>query len=67
MFFKIIKASFMQRRKTLLNALVNAKVFINKEQGEQILKKLNLPITIRPENLSLQDYTNIAKLAFLSK
>ena len=62
--FRIIKCAFMQRRKTLLNALVNTKVFINKEQGEQILKKLNLPITIRPENLSLQDYANITKLAF---
>ncbi len=62
--FRIIKCAFMQRRKTLLNALVNTKVFINKEQGEQILKKLNLPIKIRPENLSLQDYANITKLAF---
>ena len=32
LFFNIIKASFMQRRKTLLNALVNAKVFLNKEE-----------------------------------
>ncbi len=65
--FRIIKCAFMQRRKTLLNALVNAKVFENKEKGEEILRKLNLNLTIRPENLSLQDYANITKLAFPSK
>ena len=65
--FRIIKCAFMQRRKTLLNALVNTKVFINKEQGEKILKKLNMPITIRPENLSLCDYANITKLTFPQK
>ena len=29
--FKIIKSAFMQRRKTLLNALTNTKVFLNKD------------------------------------
>ena len=29
-FFNIIKSGFMQRRKTLLNALTNIKVFLNK-------------------------------------
>ena len=40
--FKIIKSAFMQRRKTLLNALTNTKVFLNKEEGIKILKKLSL-------------------------
>ena len=31
MMFKIIKSAFMQRRKTLLNALVNNNVFTSKE------------------------------------
>ena len=31
--FMIIKSAFMQRRKTLLNALTNTKVFLNKEEG----------------------------------
>ena len=65
--FRIIKCAFMQRRKTLLNALVNAKIFESKETGEEILRKLNLNLTVRPENLSLQDYANITKLAFPSK
>lgn len=60
--FMIIKSAFMQRRKTLLNALTNSKVFINKEEGTKILNKLNLDINIRAESLSIQDFANIAKL-----
>ena len=59
--FKIIKSAFMQRRKTLINALVNTKVFSSKEKGIEILKKLELDTNIRPEKLTLQDYANIAK------
>ena len=57
--FKIIKSAFMQRRKTLLNALTNTKVFLNKEEGLEILKKLNLPEDVRAEKLTLQDFANI--------
>ena len=60
--FMIIKSAFMQRRKTLLNALTNTKVFLSKEEGLQILKKLNLDENVRAENLSIQDFANIAKL-----
>ena len=59
--FMIIKSAFMQRRKTLLNALTNTKVFINKEEGLNILKKLNLNENVRAEELSLQDFANIAQ------
>ena len=62
--FLIIKSAFMQRRKTLLNALTNTNIFESKEQGNKILKELNLDTNIRPEKLTLQDYANIAnKLA----
>ena len=60
--FMIIKSAFMQRRKTLLNALTNTKVFLSKEEGIQILKKLNLDENVRAENLSIQDFANIAEL-----
>lgn len=59
--FMIIKSAFMQRRKTLLNALTNAQVFISKQEGIKILKKLNLDENVRAENLSIQDFANIAK------
>ena len=58
--FQIIKKAFMQRRKTLLNALTNTNEFKSKEQGIKILKELNLKENIRAEELSLQDFANIA-------
>ena len=60
--FMIIKSAFMQRRKTLLNALTNTKVFINKEEGIQILKKLNLDENVRAEKLSIQNFADIANI-----
>ena len=60
--FMIIKSAFMQRRKTLLNALVNTKVFMSKNEGIEILKKLNIDENIRAEKLSIQDFANIAEL-----
>lgn len=59
--FMIIKSAFMQRRKTLLNSLTNAQVFTNKQEGLEILKKLNLEENVRAENLKLEDYANIAR------
>ena len=58
--FKIIKGAFMQRRKTLLNALTNAKIFADKQEGAKVLKELNLSENIRAEKLTLQDFANIA-------
>lgn len=60
--FMIIKSAFMQRRKTLLNALTNTKVFINKQEGIEVLKKLNLNENVRAETLSIYDFANITKL-----
>ena len=58
--FHIIKSAFMQRRKTLLNALTNVKVFKTKEEGIEILKKFNLREDVRAENLSLEDFAKLA-------
>ncbi len=60
--FKIIKCAFSQRRKTLLNALVNTNIFLNKAQGTKILKEIGVNSNIRPENLKLEDYANLTKL-----
>ena len=59
--FKIIKNAFMQRRKTLLNSLTNAKIFSTKEQGQKIMKELNLNENIRAERLTLQNFADIAE------
>ena len=58
-FFNIIKSAFMQRRKTLLNALVNTGVFKSKEDGVELLKKLNLREDIRAEKLTIEDFARI--------
>ena len=59
--FDIIKKAFMQRRKTLLNALLNSKIINSKEYGINILNKLNLDVNIRAEKLTLEDFSNITK------
>ena len=58
--FKIIKYAFMQRRKTLVNALEKTDIFNDKKEIIEILKKLGLNEKIRGEALSLEDYANIA-------
>ena len=58
-FFNIIKSAFMQRRKTLLNALVNTGVFKSKEEATKILRKLNLREDIRAEKLTIEDFARI--------
>ena len=57
--FKIIKSAFMQRRKTLLNALTNTKVFQSKEEGIQILNELGLDESVRAENLTIENFAEI--------
>ena len=59
-FFNIIKSAFMQRRKTLLNALVNTGVFRSKEEGLKKLKTLNLEENIRAEKLTIEDFARIS-------
>ncbi len=58
-FFKLIKVSFMQRRKTLINGVTNSN-FIEKDTFKQILSKLGIDEKIRGENLSLEDFAKIS-------
>lgn len=58
--FKIIKYAFMQRRKTLVNALENSKIFKDKKAIVKMLEKLEIDIKTRGETLSLSDFANIA-------
>ena len=61
--FKIIKQSFMQRRKTWVNALSNLKIFDTKEQIITILKKLNIDEKVRGEALTIEQFAKIAELS----
>lgn len=56
--FKAIKLAFMQKRKTLLNALTNGG-FGNKMDIENMLSSLGFNLNVRGEKLSLQDFAKI--------
>ncbi len=58
-YFSIIKASFMQKRKTLVNALTNGKLISSKEEAEKMLSQLGFNKNIRGEKLTLEDYKKI--------
>ena len=61
--FKIIRASFNQRRKTLQNGLNNASnLNVNKEQVVAALEKMGLPATVRGEALSLEQFATLSNL-----
>lgn len=58
--FQIIKYAFMQRRKTLVNALEKSGLFKNKLEIIQILNELNINEKIRGEKLTLNQYAQIS-------
>ncbi len=60
LFFDIIKYSFMQRRKTLVNALVNSKIIDNKELAKTILQEVGLTENVRGEALTIQDFEKLS-------
>ena len=57
--FKIIKLAFMQKRKTLLNALTNGNLD-TKENIERVLQELKIDLKIRGEKLSLEEFAKIS-------
>ena len=60
--FKIIRASFNQRRKTMLNSVGNAGIGISKEALSTALEKMGLSLTIRGEALTLEQFANLSNL-----
>lgn len=59
--FELIKVSFMQKRKTLVNAIANSNKYGNKEAIEKILLTMGLDTRIRPEKLTLEQYANLSE------
>ena len=61
--FALIRASFNQRRKTLVNGLTNASnLKVTKEQILGALEEMNLSATIRGEALTLEQFATLANL-----
>ncbi len=66
--FRIIRASFNQRRKTLQNSISHdPQLGISKEVVARILEELRLSATIRGEALSLQQFAAFSDLALKYK
>lgn len=60
--FDIIKTAFMQKRKTLVNAIANSGKYGSKEQVEKTLQKLEIDLKIRPEKMSLEQFAKLSNL-----
>lgn len=61
--FSLIRASFNQRRKTLMNGLSNAGIAnVTKEKVEQALEKMELSSNIRGEALTLEQFGRLSDL-----
>lgn len=61
--FALIRASFNQRRKTLVNGLNNAAgIPYTKQQTAEALEKMGLPSNVRGETLTLQQFAKLSEL-----
>jgi len=61
--FRLIRASFNQRRKTLANGLGNAPdIPLSKEQIQESIVELGVPVTIRGEALTLEQFAALSNI-----
>ena len=58
-FFAVVKAAFSQRRKVIANSLSSG-LSVGKDRVLTMLEAANVPSNARAEQLSLQDFANIA-------
>jgi len=59
-FFRLIKAAFNQKRKTLNNSLKNG-LGLTKEQVEAIFKNAGLDLASRPQSLEIEDWKRLVE------
>ena len=62
--FEIVKAAFGQRRKKLVNGLTHAGL-ASQAQAETAVVRLGLPMTVRAEALSLEQFVSLAEMLSL--
>ncbi|MBR5339418.1 MAG: 16S rRNA (adenine(1518)-N(6)/adenine(1519)-N(6))-dimethyltransferase RsmA [Lachnospiraceae bacterium] len=60
--FRLIRASFNERRKTLVNGLANGKIGYTKEEITRAVEALGKGEAVRGETLSLEDFARLADL-----
>lgn len=66
-FFKLIKVSFMQRRKTLINSIVNGGIVSNKEEAKRIFDELELDYNVRGETLTIEQFARMSNYLVAKK
>ena len=59
-FFKVVKAAFSKRRKTIFNALSTYGFDLDRESFKEYLLKADIKLEERAENLSLEDFIKIS-------
>ena len=61
--FRLIRASFNQRRKTLANGLGNAPdIPLSKTEIQESIEELGVPATIRGETLTLEEFAKLSNI-----
>lgn len=64
--FSVIRASFNQRRKTLVNGLTNAaELHLTKKQVTDALEQMNLSPAVRGETLTLEQFAMLSRISKL--
>jgi|LSQX01.2.fsa_nt_gb 16S rRNA (adenine1518-N6/adenine1519-N6)-dimethyltransferase len=59
-FFKVVKAAFSKRRKTIFNALSTYGFDLEREEFKEYLLKAGIKLEERAENLSVEDFIKIS-------
>ncbi len=60
-YFKLVRAAFSKRRKTLINALSTYGLEADKEEIREALKRAGIEETVRGEDLHMDDYIRLAR------
>jgi len=60
-FFRLVRAAFAMRRKTLCNNVI-AGLSLDRPQAEELLVKAGVPLAVRGEELSVADFIRLSNL-----
>lgn len=67
LFFRVVKASFAMRRKTLQNGLASGFPELGKAGAAEVLEAVGLPATVRGETLDITGFASIANEIYRRK
>jgi 16S rRNA (adenine1518-N6/adenine1519-N6)-dimethyltransferase len=59
-FFRVVKAAFSKRRKTLKNALAGSELHIEAKASAEVLKSVDIDPSRRAETLTVQEFVRLS-------